>query len=67
MDFMLKADPFRLDQVVVTGVADSTSTKNLSFSVAHVAADQVKDVPAANPLEALAGKVAGLKVEVGRR
>ena len=65
MDFVLKADPFHLDQVVVTGVADSTSSKNLSFSVAHVGADQVKDVPAANPLEALAGKVAGLKVEVG--
>jgi TonB-linked SusC/RagA family outer membrane protein len=65
LDFVLKADPFHLDQVVVTGVADSTSSKNLAFSVAHVGADQVKDVPAANPLEALAGKVAGLKVEVG--
>ncbi len=65
MDFVLKSDPFRLDQVIVTGVADSTSAKNLAFTVAHVSADQVKDVPASNPLEALAGKVSGLKVDLG--
>jgi TonB-linked SusC/RagA family outer membrane protein len=65
LDFVLKSDPFRLDQIIVTGVADSTSAKNLAFSVAHVSADQVKDVPASNPLEALAGKVSGLKVDVG--
>src|SRR5215471_9211335 len=64
-DFTLKADPFRLEQMVVTGVADSTSTKSLSFSVGQVTADQVKDVPAANPVEALAGKIAGMKVETG--
>lgn len=65
LDFVLASDPFRLDQVIVSGVADSTSAKNLAFSVAHVSADQVKDVPASNPLEALAGKVAGLKVDLG--
>jgi TonB-linked SusC/RagA family outer membrane protein len=65
LDFVLKSDPFRLDQVVVTGVADSTSAKNLAFTVAHVSGDQTKDVPASNPLEALAGKVSGLKVDVG--
>src|SRR6185295_1349799 len=35
-NFTLKSDPFRLEQMVVTGVADSTSTKSLSFSVAQV-------------------------------
>ncbi|HEY4217532.1 MAG TPA: SusC/RagA family TonB-linked outer membrane protein [Gemmatimonadaceae bacterium] len=65
VDFALKSDPFRLDQVVVTGVADSTSAKNLAFTVAHVSGDQTQDVPAANPLEALAGKVSGLKVDAG--
>lgn len=65
LDFTLKADPFRLEGVVVTGVAESTSVKKLSFSVAQVTADQVKDVPAANPIVALAGKVAGAKIELG--
>jgi TonB-linked SusC/RagA family outer membrane protein len=64
-NFTLKADPFRLEQMVVTGVADSTSTKSLAFSVGQVTSDQVKDVPAANPVEALAGKIAGMKVETG--
>lgn len=65
MDFTLKADPFRLEGMIVTGVAESTSVKKLSFSVAQVTSDQVKDVPAANPIAALAGKVAGAKVELG--
>src|SRR5690242_7312105 len=65
MDFTLKADPFRLEGMIVTGVAESTSVKKLSFSVAQITSDQVKDVPAANPIAALAGKVAGAKVELG--
>jgi TonB-linked SusC/RagA family outer membrane protein len=64
-NFALKSDPFRLEQMVVTGVADSTSTKSTTFSIAHVSEDQVKAVPAANPIEALAGKVPGLKVSSG--
>jgi TonB-linked SusC/RagA family outer membrane protein len=65
MDFTLKSDPFRLEGMIVTGVAESTSVKKLSFSVAQVTSDQVKDVPAANPIAALAGKVAGAKIELG--
>src|SRR5690349_2589665 len=65
LDFTLKPDPFRLEGVVVTGVAESTSVKKLTFSVGQVTADQVKDVPAANPIAALAGKVAGAKIELG--
>src|SRR4051812_25401116 len=65
VDFSLKADPFQLSAVVTTGVADSTSTKNVTFSVAHVSEEQVKDVPGANPIMALAGKVAGAKIEMG--
>ena len=65
LNFTLKADPFQLNAVVVTGVADATSAKSLSFSVAHVGSDQVKDVPAVNPIIALAGKVAGAKIELG--
>ena len=65
VNFTLKTDPFQLNAVVVTGVADSTSAKSLTFSVAHVSSEQVKDVPAANPIVALAGKVAGAKIELG--
>ena len=65
MDFTLKADPFRLEGMVTTGVAESTSVKKLSFSVAQVTSDQLKDVPAPDPIAALAGKVAGAKVELG--
>ncbi|HKO16290.1 MAG TPA: SusC/RagA family TonB-linked outer membrane protein [Gemmatimonadaceae bacterium] len=64
-DFSLRPDPFQLNAVVVTGVADSTSAKNLTFSVAKVTAAQVEDVPAPNAIVALAGKVAGAKIEMG--
>src|SRR5690606_29051853 len=31
-DFQLKADPFRLEEMIVTGVAEATSAKKLAFS-----------------------------------
>ncbi|HEX8724428.1 MAG TPA: SusC/RagA family TonB-linked outer membrane protein [Gemmatimonadaceae bacterium] len=65
LNFSLKADPFHLGAVVTTGVADSTSQRSLTFSVAKVTGEQIAAVPAANPLENLSGQVAGLKVDVG--
>lgn len=65
LDFSLKADPFHLNAVVTTGVADSTSQQSLTFSVAKVTGEQISAVPAANPLENLSGRVAGLKVDLG--
>jgi TonB-linked SusC/RagA family outer membrane protein len=65
-DFVLKADPFRLEEVVVTGVTDATSTKKLPISVSRVSEDQLKNVPASNPIMALAGKAAGVRVSPGR-
>lgn len=64
-DFSLKADPFRLNEVVVTGVTEATSTKMLSFSVAKVSSDQIENVPAVSPIAALAGKVSGARIELG--
>lgn len=64
-DFVLKSDPFRLEEVVVTGVADATSAKKLSFSVAQVTEDQVRAVPGNDPIAALAGKVSGAKIQSG--
>jgi TonB-linked SusC/RagA family outer membrane protein len=65
VDFELKSDPFRLNEVVVTGTADGQSVKKLPFSVARVSSDQLKDVPASSPVAALAGKVAGARVALG--
>ena len=65
LDFALKADPFQLNAVVTTGVADSTSSKNLTFTVAKVTSAQVEAVPASDALSALTGKVAGLMVSPG--
>ena len=65
-DFTLKADPFRLDEVVVTGVAGATEAKKLTFSVARISEDQVKEVPASSPIAALAGKVSGARISIGQ-
>lgn len=61
-NFTLSTDIRRLDEVVVTGVAEATSTKNLTISVGKVSEEMLKDVPAVSPATALAGKVAGVRV-----
>ncbi|MBA3656187.1 MAG: SusC/RagA family TonB-linked outer membrane protein [Gemmatimonadaceae bacterium] len=61
-NFTLATDIRRLDEVVVTGVAQATSTKNLTISVGKVSEEMLKDVPAVSPATALAGKVAGVRV-----
>ncbi len=61
-NFTLSVDVRRLDEVVVTGVAEATSTKNLTISVGKVSEAQLKEVPAISPATALAGKVAGVRV-----
>ena len=64
-DFVLKVDPFKLEEVVVTGVANATSTTVIPFSVASVSEEQLKQVPATSPVAALAGKVSGAKISLG--
>lgn len=66
VDFVLEADPFRLDEVVVTGVAEATSARKLTVSVARVSEEQIKQVPASSPVAALSGKVAGARISGGR-
>jgi TonB-linked SusC/RagA family outer membrane protein len=61
-NFQLSQDARRIDDVVVTGVAEATSAKNLTISVGKVGEAQLKDVPAVSPATALAGKVAGVRV-----
>ncbi len=64
--FQLEADPFRLQEVVVTGVSEATSREKLTISVGQVTEEQLKEVPASSPIAALAGKVSGARVATGR-
>ena len=65
VNFSLVADPFNLTEVIVTGVATGTEQRKLPFTVAHVSEEQVTKVPAASPVSALEGKVAGARVSLG--
>ena len=64
-DLELKFDPMTLDAVVVTGVAEATQAKNLTFAVGHVDASQLNQAPAVGALSALEGKVAGVRLIQG--
>lgn len=61
-DFELEKDVLNLEQVVVTGVGDATSTKKTAFSVGVVDASQIKESPSSSPLGNLAGRVAGASI-----
>ena len=65
VNFALKSDPFRLEEVVTTGVANATSSAVIPFSVGRVTEAQLKEVPATSPIAALSGKVSGVKVAIG--
>ncbi|MBI2404195.1 MAG: SusC/RagA family TonB-linked outer membrane protein [Gemmatimonadetes bacterium] len=62
VNFQLAADPFRLDEVVVTGTAEAVEARKLSFAVATVSDERLKEVPGANALVAIQGKVAGARI-----
>ena len=64
-DFQLQFDPFTLNEVVVTGTAEATEKKNLTFAVGRVDASQLNQVPAVSALGSLEGKVAGVRVIQG--
>jgi TonB-linked SusC/RagA family outer membrane protein len=64
-DFALHLDPLRLEEVIVTGVANATSSRVIPFSVSRVSEAQLKEVPATSPISALAGKVSGAKIALG--
>ena len=51
-----------LDEIIVTGVATGTSTKKVGFSIARIKTRDILEVPAADPGNALRGKVAGVRV-----
>jgi TonB-dependent SusC/RagA subfamily outer membrane receptor len=61
-NFTLEPDPLRLDELVVTGVSEATSTKKLAFAVGKVTEAQLQEVPGTSALQALQGKVSGVRV-----
>jgi TonB-linked SusC/RagA family outer membrane protein len=62
VNFTLRDDPLRLDELVVTGVNEATSTKKLPFAVGKVSADQLQETPSVSAIGGLAGKVAGVRI-----
>lgn len=61
-NFELKQDVNRLDEVVVTGVVgEGQERSKVPFAVAHLSTEDLP-VPAMDPVTALAGKVAGLRI-----
>ena len=66
VNFTLAADVFRLSEVVVTGVGDATEQAKLTISVAKLSEEELTQVPASSPVAALAGKVSGARVSLGR-
>jgi len=61
VNFSLKQDINRLDEIVVTGSVEGTERAKVPFSVARLSSEDIP-VPALDPLRALAGKVAGVRI-----
>ncbi len=60
-NFTLKQDLNRLSEVVVTGSIEGTERAKVPFSVGRLTAEDIP-VPALNPVTALQGKVAGMRI-----
>jgi TonB-linked SusC/RagA family outer membrane protein len=60
-DILLYADAQLLDEVMVIGYG-TIKKSDLTGSVAKIKAEDIIKVPAANPIQALQGKVAGLQI-----
>ncbi|MEO5816043.1 MAG: SusC/RagA family TonB-linked outer membrane protein [Gemmatimonadaceae bacterium] len=60
-NFTMQADVNRLSEVVVTGVVEGTERSKVPFTVGRITAEDLP-VPALDPIKALAGKVAGLRI-----
>src|SRR5699024_10346197 len=52
-----------LNEIVITGVAEGTSRKQLSFALTKIGNELIKTVPATDASLSLRGKVAGLRID----
>ncbi len=62
LKIVLKEDSLMLDNVVVTALGIKRSEKSLSYATQKVDGEEISKIPAANMLDNLAGKVAGMTV-----
>ena len=62
IEILLRRDPLKLDQVVITGQATGISRRNLATSVASVSAEEMTKVTAQSIENAFQGKVAGAQI-----
>jgi TonB-linked SusC/RagA family outer membrane protein len=65
VDIILREQALILTGVVTTGLSDPATGVKAPFSVATVGADKLEVAATNSPLEALAGKVAGLQIRGG--
>ena len=63
VNVILEPDPKQLSEVVVTGVAEGTSRKKLSFALTRVDNSQLNTVSALDASQSLRGKVAGIQID----
>lgn len=63
MNVSLKNQSSEISEVIVTGVAGATTRKKMTVSVTKINADAISKVPATSAASALAGKVAGTRVQ----
>ncbi len=61
-NFDLAEDVLRIDEVVVTGLSGEIPRSQLGNSIAKVAGSDIAKVPVTSVMDALAGKVAGMRV-----
>lgn len=58
----MSAEAAALDQVVITALGIAREKKSLGYATQEVSGDEVSDVPTANFVNSLSGKVAGLNI-----
>lgn len=62
LDVSLKQDITQLSEIVVTGVAEGTSTKKIGFAIGKIGEKLLAEVPAVDAGNALRGKVSGVQI-----
>ena len=60
-DFVMKSAPTQLSPIVVTGYGEQ-QRRTVTAAITTVTAEKLKDVPTADPMKALQGRVAGVEI-----
>jgi TonB-linked SusC/RagA family outer membrane protein len=59
----MELDVFKLDEIIVSGVADNTPTKKLTVTVAKVNSEDINQAPSSSAAGSLQGKIPGVMVK----